>query len=221
MRKFGSMICATIAVAAFGFAPARAAVACTFNGTAESPAVVDQTDDAALGGIDASVTAMDPTDIERMWFQTAPDGAVTTHISVTNIPTVDSNPASTFKIIKTNFVSAQIRPTAPPALGPTFQYGYLDTSTPGVQSLVAQGFTTGSVTPGSPGEIAITVPFNKLGDPQAGQDIDGLLVQARVLIGHPGHGHPEIAPNGASGGGVVSTVDDTTNAADACDTLTL
>lgn len=238
MRTYRLLALALVSALAFAYAPAHADVTltCDMHGSAASPAVVDATGDAVLGGIDPSVdpttTPNDPTDVRSAWFETAADGTASVHVSLNNVlpestnlmvyvafdfPHPNPDPTATFKNIVTNFVAAELHPSASPAIAPSFQYGYLDTSTPGLATQTTQGFTSGSVTPGQPGEIAIDVPLAQLGAPQPGDVLTNLSVQTQVLIGAPGTGHPEISPAVASGSGLLLSADDTSNALQNCD----
>ena len=207
------------------------------GGSATSPHAIDAKADGLLSGVDPEVdphtTPHDVTDIHDSWFSRAADGTVSANVSVNQLLPVtenlvfyvrwnypDTDGVAPDKSIR--FVSVQLRTEIPGAMPQgTFRYGFLDTTTPGLQTLVSEGYTTGSWSAGTPGVISIVVPFASMGNPASGEALTSLIVQARALVGHPGHGHPEINPNGASGGGVVTTVDDSTNAEDLCDTITV
>jgi len=162
---------------------ANADETCTVaGGSADTPHLIDGFGDTTLTtGTDPAIEALDPTDLLAGWFARDEAGVVTANMKVQNLIEPFANvvyymrwdyKGSDDAIKTTRWVSVQPRPSLPAGLpvayGPRYRWGYLDTTTVGVQTLVAEGESTGSVTYGSPGTMSIVVPLDKMGKPGPG-----------------------------------------------------
>jgi hypothetical protein len=215
---------------------ANADESCTVaGGSADTPHLIDGFGDTLLtADTDPTIEGLDPTDLLAGWFSRSEDGVLTANMKVQNLVEPLANVVyymlwdfkGTDDAIKTTrWISVQPRPSLPAespiAYGPRYRYGYLDKTTVGVQTLVAEGDSTGAVSYGSPGAMSIVVPLAKMGNPGPGDLLSNLVMQARVLIGSPGlpPGYsvpPPPPPAPSIPGGLVSTTDDTTDALEYC-----
>lgn len=223
-------------VATIGFGPAQALDgSCSINGgSADTPHVHDVKGDQMEPT--TAVPMPDGTDVLSAWFARDHDGVVTANINVGSLNGAELNYAYYFSWTfrgegpasnELRWVAVQPRPDAPSGspvgYGPRYSYGYLDTTSPGVQRLVLEGESIGSVKAGTPGFVSVVVPLEKMGAPRPGDALSLILVQTRVLFGNPGFPPGYAPPTLPSGtptppGGVALTVDTSANA-DLCDEI--
>lgn len=213
---------AALAVAALGSVPsfANEPDCSAAAGSAATPHQVDRTGDALTADTDDALVAQDTTDIRAAWFSVEGD-VLRAHIQTTKLHGTETN--QIFYVMWTykgaedakfqrRFVSAQPRPEVPGVYGGAYRYGYLDETTPGVSTLTNQGYTTGRAKAGTPGEVIIDIPLDKLGNPGEGEILENVVAESRLLVGPPGHGQQHVTTTGAAGGGLVSVLDDTGDA---------
>lgn len=234
MRVRHMLVLAAIAATVLGAVPSSATQHCTTaTGSEATPQFVDRTGDALTADTDPALNDQDITDITKVWFDKSDDG-LTTRV---NVQTTLLDSKSTHQIFyalwdyeggnaaqKRRFVSIQTGELVPGVYGPIARFGYLDPTL----GFTSQGVTTGRVVSGRPGFAQIDIPFGRTAadgtvlfpDPPSGAPLEALVVESRVLVGHPGHRHPEVTGTGAGGGGVVFIVDDVSNATEACATVT-
>lgn len=237
MRVRHMLVLAAIAATVLGTVPSSATQHCTTaTGSEATPQFVDRTGDALTADTDPALNDQDITDLTKVWFDKSDDG-LTTRV---NIQTTLLDSKSTNQVFyalwdyeggnaaqKRRFVSVITGELVPGVYGPLARFGYLDTvATP--NAFVSQGVTTGRVVSGRPGFAQIEIPFGAVAadgtvlfpEPPSGAVLENLAVESRLLVGHPGHRHPEITGTGAGGGGLVFVADDVTNATEACVTVT-
>ena len=210
------------AVLTIGASPVQALdETCSIDGgSADTMHVEDMLGDGTVDDVGDDVARNDPADLLGAWFQRDDDGKVTAHFQVAQLTGTESNVVYYFLWNWVGGEPTKVRrwvAAQPRVYGGRYRYGYLDTTTPGVSTLVSEGDVSGGVTVGAPGEAFVEVPLDKMGKPQPGDVLNNILVQARVLIGQPGL-PPGVWPEaaGPERSGLVSTVDDSANA-NVCD----
>ena len=155
---------------ALGLTPSHAldGTCSILGGSADTPHVEDVKGDQMEPT--TQVPTPDGTDVLGGWLARDENGVVTANLSVGSLNGTETNYVYYFRWTfrgsdpstkELRWVSIQPRPDAPAgspvAYGARYRYGYLDTTTPGLQTLVYAGDSTGTVTNGTPGTISVNL----------------------------------------------------------------